>query len=68
MNVRSLLHLGIVGSIVTAICCFTPLLVVLLGMAGLTALIAYLDMILLPALAVFIAITLIAFVQQRRNT
>ena len=63
----SLLHVGIVGTIVAAICCFTPLLVVVLGVVGLTALTAYLDLVLLPALAVFVIITIFALVQRRRN-
>ena len=63
----SLLRIGVVGSIITAICCFTPLLIVLLGMVGLTALTAYLDLLLLPALAVFVMIAIFALVQRSRN-
>lgn len=52
-----MLRVGIVGSIVAAICCFTPVLVVLLNAVGLAALIGWLDVILLPVLAVFLAMT-----------
>ena len=41
----------------TALCCFTPLLVVLLGAVGLSAVLGYLDYVLFPALAVFLALT-----------
>jgi hypothetical protein len=34
-----------------ALCCFTPILVILLGVVGLSALTWYLDYVLLPALA-----------------
>ena len=52
-----LLQIGIIGTIVAAICCFTPVLVVLLGAVGFSALIGYLDIVLLPALAIFLIIT-----------
>ena len=52
--------LGIVGTIVTAICCFTPALVVLLGAVGLSAWLAWLDAVLIPLLVVFVAITIFA--------
>ena len=52
-----LLRIGVVGSVLTAICCFTPVLVVLLGAIGLSAIIAYLDVVLIPALAIFLGLT-----------
>jgi len=52
-----MLNVGIAGCVITAICCFTPALVVLLGALGLSALVGWLDVVLLPALAIFIAIT-----------
>jgi mercuric ion transport protein len=61
-----LLLTGVVGTIVTALCCFTPILVWLLAGIGASAAIAYLDMVLLPALTVFIAIT--GYALWRRRT
>ena len=52
-----LLKIGVIGSLVTAVCCFTPLLVVLLGAIGLSGVIGILDYVLLPALVIFLAIT-----------
>jgi mercuric ion transport protein len=57
MSNKALLKVGIVGTIVAALCCFTPVLVVLLGAVGLAAVIGWLDFWLLPALAVFLVIT-----------
>lgn len=54
---RKLLKIGITGSIIAAICCFTPFLVVLLGALGLSAWLGWLDIVLLPALVIFLAIT-----------
>ena len=60
MNERKLLRTGIIGTVVLAICCFTPVLVVLLGAVGLSALVGVLDYVLLPALVIFITITVYA--------
>lgn len=51
VNDRRLLRTGIVGSVVAAICCFTPALVLLLGAVGLSAWLGWLDYVLFPALA-----------------
>jgi mercuric ion transport protein len=61
MQRKNLLKLGIAGTVVTAICCFTPALVVLLSAVGLSAWLAWLDPVLIPLLVVFIAITVFAF-------
>lgn len=65
MNNRMLLQTGIIGTIVVALCCFTPLLVVLLSVVGLSAWLGWLDAVLLPALALFIGITLYALFRKR---
>tara|TARA_R110000772_G_scaffold258448_1_gene375640 strand:- start:509 stop:715 length:207 start_codon:yes stop_codon:yes gene_type:complete len=57
MTNKSLLRLGIVGSVIAALCCFTPVLVILLGVVGLSALTGMLDVVLLPLLALFLLIT-----------
>ncbi|MFT6945511.1 MAG: mercuric ion transport protein [Yoonia sp.] len=67
MNDR-LLKLGIVGTVIAALCCFTPVLVVLFGIVGLSALVGYLDYVLLPALAVFVLITIYAVIRRTRKT
>lgn len=67
MNDRTLLRTGIVGSVVAAICCFTPALVLLLGAVGLSAWLGWLDYVLFPALAVFLGLTAWAVYRLRRR-
>lgn len=62
-----LLKTGIVGSVFTALCCFTPLLSIVFGAIGLAGLLGYADLVLLPALAVFLAITVYALWKRNRN-
>ncbi len=57
MKPRTLLKTGIVGTIIALICCFTPVLVILFGVLGLSAFIGWLDMVLLPTLAIFLIMT-----------
>ena len=52
-----ILKIGISRSVLAAVRCFTPILVVLLGAIGLSGVIGILDYVLLPALAIFLAIT-----------
>ena len=67
MQTRRMLRTGIVGSVVTALCCVTPVLVLLLGAVGLSALVGWLDYVLLPALAGFLAMTGYALWKRRRE-
>ncbi len=66
MSNRTILRTGIVGTVIAALCCFTPVLVVLLGVVGLSALTGYLDLVLLPALAFFIGLTIYALWRRSR--
>jgi len=65
--VRSLLGIGIIGTIVAALCCFTPVLVILLGTVGLSAVTGYLDYVLFPALGFFVLLTLFAVWRRHRR-
>ncbi len=68
MDDRKLLRTGVIGSVVAAICCVTPVLVVLVTAVGLSAVVGYLDYVLFPALAVFLAITGYAlYLRSRRS-
>ncbi|MDP3860465.1 MAG: mercury resistance system transport protein MerF [Phaeovulum sp.] len=64
---RRLLKTGIIGSVLLALCCFTPILGVLFGVVGLSALLGWLDYVLLPALAFFIALTVYALWRRQRR-
>lgn len=52
MNDRALVKTGVIGAIVAAVCCATPVLVIALGAVGLSALTGHLDYVLFPALAI----------------
>jgi len=68
MKTSTLLKTSIVGTIVVAICCFTPALVILLGALGLAAWTGYLDMVLIPALVLLIGLTIYAFIQYDKTS
>ena len=60
MNNRTLLRTGLIRTVITALCCFTPILVIPFGVIGLTAELGWLDYVLLPVFAVFVDITIYA--------
>ena len=68
MTNRKLLRTGIIGTVIVAICCFTPVLVILVGAVGLSAIVGWLDYVLFPALAVFIGITIYALVRRAKSS
>ena len=66
MDNRKLLGVGIIGTVIAALCCFTPVLVVLVGLVGLSAIVGYLDFVMLPALVFFVGLTVYA-IRRRQN-
>ena len=68
MDNRSLLKAGLVGTVIAALCCFTPLLVLTLGAIGLASLSGYIDIVMLPALAVFLVILGYALWKSRKTS
>ncbi len=65
MNNNNLLRNGIVGSVIAALCCFTPALVIILGFVGLSAIIGGLDYILFPML--FASLGMISYALYLRS-
>ena len=63
-NSKKLLTTGIVGTVISALCCFTPVLVILFNALGLAALLGWLDFVLLPSLVLFVGITVYALVRR----
>ena len=61
-----LLKVGVIGAAIAAICCFTPVLVVLLGVLGLAHLTGVLDYVLLPALLIFVGLIIFALIRKSR--
>ncbi len=64
-NDGKLLRTGSLGTAIAAICCFTPALVILLGFAGLSAFVGWLDYGLFPIL--FASIGLVAYALHLRS-
>ncbi len=54
---KKILGIGVTGTVIAAVCCFTPALVLLLAAVGLSAITGWLDYVLFPALALFVGIT-----------
>lgn len=67
MDNRTLLKTGVAGSVVAALCCATPILVILFGVLGLSAWVGWLDYVLIPALVLFIGITIYALRRRREE-
>ncbi len=65
MTRARMLTVGITGTLAAAVCCFTPILVALLGAVGMSAATGYLDYVLLPAIAIFIAISVYAYRRRK---
>jgi len=65
MKDATIVKTGVVGSVIAAICCFTPVLVIALGAVGLSAWLGWIDYVLFPALALFLGMT--AYGLWRRN-
>ncbi len=61
MNDKKLLRTGFWGTAITAVCCFTPALVVLFGFAGLSAFVSWLDYGLFPMLFAAMGVVAYAF-------
>lgn len=57
-----------IGTLVVAVCCFTPILVVTLGILGLGFLTPYLDYILLPTLVVLVVVTVMAYREWKQSS
>lgn len=67
MKDTTIIKTGVAGSVVVALCCFTPVLVVLLGTIGLSAWLGWLDYVLFPALALFLGIAGYGIWRRRRG-
>jgi mercuric ion transport protein len=65
MDNRTLLKTGVTGSVIAAICCATPVLVIALGVLGLSAWVGWLDYVLIPTLVIFVGITIYALHRRR---
>lgn len=70
MDNRTLLKTGIAGSVIAAVCCATPILVIVFAALGLSAWVGWLDYVLIPTLVVFVGTTIYALwrrAQQKKD-
>ncbi len=64
---NKLVVFGGLSAVIVALCCFTPLLVWGLAALGLAGLVAYVDVALLPLLAIVLGITYLGIEQVRKQ-
>lgn len=69
MKDKKLLRFGLTGAAISALCCFTPILVLIVTSVGLSVIVAYLDFVLFPALFIFLGISVYAYfrLKNRQN-
>jgi mercuric ion transport protein len=67
MTPRSQFIASVSGTLLVALCCFTPVLVIALAAMGRAAFTPYLDMVLFPALAVLIVVTWMSYRRYARS-
>ncbi len=68
MKESTILKTGVIGTVIAALCCFTPVLVVLFGAVGLAAVVGYLDYVMFPALGFFVLLTVYALWRKLNGT
>lgn len=66
MSDRSLITTGVIGAVVAAICCATPLLAVVLGGIGVTAWLAKADYIVVAVLILGLALVGLGLYRRSR--
>lgn len=57
MKDSTILRTGVIGAVIAALCCFTPILVIALAGVGLSAWLGWVDYVLFPMLGAFLALT-----------
>ncbi len=67
MKDRTLLRVGVAGTTLAIVCCFTPALVLLLSAVGLSAWLGWLDFVILPAMLGFAGLTVYGLHRRRQG-
>lgn len=67
LKIATFFRASLTGTVITALCCGTPVLVISLGALGLGAWVVHLDAVLLPLLGLSVAVTLVAWWRLRRE-
>jgi len=58
---------AVAGTVLVALCCFTPILVIALAAVGLSVFTPYLDYVLLPALVMMIVLTVVSYLKWKKS-
>ena len=64
---KKLVSTGLIGTVLAALCCFTPILAVAFGALGLSAIVGWLDVVLIPVLVFFVGLTVYALLIKNRK-
>ena len=64
---NKLIKVGAIGGVLTALCCFTPILVWFFAAVGLSVVVGYLDYVLFPLLGIFIFILIMGVAKYGRK-
>jgi mercuric ion transport protein len=64
---RALITTGVVGALVAAVCCATPLLAVLFSAVGLTAWLAKAEYVVIPALILCLGLIALGLYRRRAH-
>ena len=65
MQDRALITTGLIGGVLAAVCCATPLLAVSFGAVGLTAWLAKADYVVIPALIICLGLIGLGLYRRR---
>lgn len=60
-------YAALAGTVAVALCCFTPVLVILFAAIGLSAFTHYLDYVLFPALAALLILTAYSYRKWKKS-
>ena len=67
MQDRALITTGIVGGIIAAICCTTPVLATLFAAVGVTAWLAKADLVVIPAFLLCVGLVAFGLYRKQRH-
>src|SRR5690242_2741699 len=68
VNSRALFRTGVIGVVVAALCCATPILGIALGAIGLSALATKADYVLIPVLIASLGLVVIGLYRRNAST
>jgi len=63
---KKVLYAAIAGTVLAALCCATPILVITLGANGLSAFTPYLDYVLMPASIILIIVAWVSYNRYKK--